>query len=194
METTGSIPLEQEVGSVANIESLSVTDVFGEMAEDDRADKPDPRVNGRWTLFTCSRGGTDVLPSLVLPPTVGTTLGYGTPVEAKSASSATRWRTWCGRSSARLPALPVSSWSGYERATVLAGPSAGPGSRVAPLHHPVGGGETDLLLVPVSPSTRCAEKLRWSARAMADPLNPGNAVAPVGRILQPSAQEPLSRA
>jgi hypothetical protein len=57
------------VGSIARIDTLSVTDVFGDTVYIDRADRRVAAAQGRWTLFTCSRSGAmEVLPRLVLPP------------------------------------------------------------------------------------------------------------------------------
>lgn len=184
------IPLEQEVGSVANIESLSVTDVFGETVYIDRADKPDPRVNGRWTLFTCSRGGTDVLPSLVLPPTVGTTgAQFGTPVEeVRFFRDEMANMVWAVERT--IASAAGEPWSGYERATTHAGPSAGPG--LAGLLHYIIQSEVARNWIPFVPVSLdpVRGEIALERAGMADPLNPGNAVAPVGRILQPSAQNP----
>lgn len=187
------IPLEQEVGSIANIEALSVTDVFGETVHIERADQTVSAQDGRWTLFTCSRaGGTQVLPNLVLPPTVGASAQFGAPLEeVRFFRDEMANMVWAVERT--LPSASGEPWSGHERAMAIAPPGAGGGGGG-------GGGMLDYLIqsdvarhwipfVPVSLNAASGE-IALERAAMTDPLNPGNAVMPVGRILQPTGQVP----
>jgi hypothetical protein len=183
------IPLEQEVGSIARIDALSVTDVFGDAVFIDRADRAVAAAGGRWTLFTCSRvGGMEVLPQLVLPPTAGAGVQFGAAVEeTRFFRDEMANIVWAVEHT--IPDAAGEPWSGHERALALAPPPSG-GAR-GPLAYLI---QSDVArnwipFVPVSLDPARGE-IALERAGMTDPLNPGGVVSPEGRILQPTSADP----
>jgi hypothetical protein len=183
------IPLEQDIGSIARIDTLSVTDVFGDTVYIDRADRPVAAAEGRWTLFTCSRTAEmEVLPHLVLPPTAGAGQRFGTPLEeVRFFRDEMANMVWAVEHT--IQDATGDPWSGHERAMAIAPPAAGGGR--GPLTYII---QSDVArnwipFIPVSLDPVRGE-IALERGGMTDALNPGGVVKPVGRILRPTSADP----
>jgi hypothetical protein len=183
------IPLEHEVGSIAEISELSVTDVFGDTVFVNRADHSSAAAEGRWTMFTCAQAGsTGVLPRLVMPPTTGPGAQFGAPIEeARFFRDEMANMVWAVEHT--IPDAAGDPWSGHERAMSVAPPpiAAAHGSLTYTIESEVA--RHWIPYVPVSLDPALGE-IALERAGMVDPLNPGGVVKPVGRILQPTAADP----
>jgi hypothetical protein len=184
------IPLEQDVGSIARIDTLSVADVFGDTVYIDRADRPVAAAQGRWTLFTCSRSGAmEVLPRLVLPPTAGAGQQFGTPLEeVRFFRDEMANMVWAVEHT--IQNATGDPWSGHERAMAVA-PLAAAGGGRGSLAYII---QSDVArnwipFVPVSLDAVSGE-IALERAGMTDPLNPPGVVKPLGRILRPTSADP----
>jgi hypothetical protein len=77
------VPFDQAVGTALDIESLSVTDVFGDTVYVPRADGAIDDAGNRWTAFTCAApaAASGLIPQFVLPPTAGHAMQTSDPLE-----------------------------------------------------------------------------------------------------------------
>jgi hypothetical protein len=76
------VPVEQEVGTLAKIDSVVVRDVFGGRTTISRADDPTkPPGDERWTMYSMARPGTGLANYNIIPPTMGPGLVTGPVLE-----------------------------------------------------------------------------------------------------------------
>jgi len=76
------VPVEQDIGTVAQIDSVTVRDVFGGKTVIARADDPlKPPSDERWTMYSMARPGTGLANYNIIPPTMGPGLVSGPVLE-----------------------------------------------------------------------------------------------------------------
>lgn len=195
------VPIEQPIGTGLRIDRVAVTDVFGDMVLVPRSDRASDAVDRRWTLFTCSIADdpTGIVPELVLPPTAGSALQVGEPLEeVRFFRDETANLVWAVERT--IPSASGEPLPGHELSA--AAPKPAPVARSAGLRYRIQT-EVPRHWIPFVPVTLdpVRGELALERGAMLDAtVDPPMPIMPAGRILRPTAdpyrirEEEISRA
>lgn len=115
------MPFDQEVGTLCNVNSLVVKDVFGDLTLIERADSPKALGGGSWTIFSTSIQGEtpEVADFFVLSPSASIARQMGPVIEdVRFLRDEAANMAWCVE---HITEDGIGQpWSGYERSHAAA--------------------------------------------------------------------------